>query len=218
MGVRDGRSSRTVTGSSATTRPALLGAQDQLGVEEIGAGAALPGERLDRGALHQLHPVGVRHREPEPHAKDRCEPGGDGAARPGPGVARARGPLRADDDRGGLEAHARPVEEVEVVVVDVEEHDGVTSGGEDARADRLAVVGLRAGVHDDLRLAGREIGCEHARGIRRPVLDDEHLEREASLAQAAQDLADGFVEQCSFIVRGHDDRKCGGHGGRLPTS
>ena len=85
-------------------------------------------------------------------------------------------------------------------------------------ADRLAVVGTAPGVHDHLGLPRREVAGERAGGVGRAVLDDQHLEREAPLAQAAQDLPDGRVEQCSFVVRGHDDRKCGGHGGRLPTS
>ena len=127
-------------------------------------------------------------------------------------------PLRADDDRGGLEAHGAP---------------GRGTRGRSSRRRRAR------------RRHPRRRGCPRgslrrsrpARGRARPLRARGPRDRRrargwhpstrsrrraprtrAPLAQAAEDLADGFVEQCSFIVRGHDDRKCGGHGGRLPTS
>ena len=128
IGVRDGRRSSTVTGTSAT-EPGAVGAQHELGVEEIGAVAAAtrrsarPSRAASpscRGCPTRVSPNPIRSTDEKPAV----------IARRGHGRVslRARRTLGADHDRGtagGGERGEDLVDERGVVVVDVEHDDHV---------------------------------------------------------------------------------------------
>ena len=189
IGVRDGRSSRTVTGSSATTSPARSARR----ISSVSKRSA-PVRHCRASGSTALRRISFI---PWVSDTDRPNPTRRIVAKPAVTARRGHGRVSlvpgarfdpttiagaADPDRAVVEASPRPVEELEVVVVDVEEHDGVAVGGEDAVADRFAVVGDGPGVHDHLGLPRREVAGERAGGVGGAVLDHEHLEREAPRA------------------------------------
>ena len=92
--------------------------------------------------------------------------------------------------------------------------------GEDAGAERLAVVGDGAGaVHDDLGVDGRDSIASVAGAVGRAVLDDHHLEREQPGAQPVDDLSQRLREQPGLVVRGDHDADVGAHAvARTPVS
>ena len=130
-GVRDGRSSRTVTGSSATTSPARS-ARRMSSVSKRSAPVRhcrASGSTADCAASASCRACRTPT-APKPTRRIVAKPAVTARRGHGPGVAGARRPLRPDHDRAPLSDRAvveapRPVEELEVVVVDVEEHDGV---------------------------------------------------------------------------------------------
>ena len=91
---------------------------------------------------------------------------------------------------GSIERNERPFEEVEVVVVDVEDHDLGAPCGEDPRAQRLAVVGTRQHAHRHVVVARCEVVRQRTGAVGRSVLDDDDLERCFPSSKTGHDLAE----------------------------
>ena len=181
IGVRDGRRSSTVTGTSATASPARS-ARSTSSVSKrsvpLRQRAAI-GSTVD--APHRLHPVGVRH--PRARSPNRSSVRSPAViARRGQGrVSRgARCALRADDDRravdGGRGAGARR-----------RRSRGRSSRRRRPRRRRPPRRGSRPASPrrsrrpgrvstDDLGLVGREGRGRRRASVGRAVLDHEHLE------------------------------------------
>ena len=172
---------------------AVLGPHDQLGVEQVGARNGTPAPRRARQEVEHLHPVRVGDVEAEPAAQDRAEHRRRGAARRAAVVARAR--ARASSRRrsparwgsAAVEQLERLLQEVEVVVVDVEDHDDPAGRLQQPGAQRLAVVGGTHRVGDDLGDLLGQPRRDGGRAVGRAVLDDVHLERLAERAHAVDD-------------------------------
>ena len=188
-----------------------LGAEDQLGVEEVGAVVA-PARRSARPSSRRMAfmPCVSETRRPNPTRRMRGEARGDhaGAAR---AACRAR-PARASTRRRSRGRRVRAgagrtsVDEVEVVVVDVEVDDDRPGRGEEPGAQRLAVVGDRPGEHRHLGVVGREAARRSARVASvEPFSTTRTSNAGRASAERLDDLLHRLVEQPGFVVGGHHD-------------
>ena len=192
----------------------LLGPDHELGVEQVGVEPAPGHQRRDRGPVEGLDAVGVGDAQPKPDPQDGAEHPGHEAAERRTGVARAGGALGADDDRRwriGRRHRDDPVDELEVVVVDVEVHDEVAAGGEQPGAQRPSVVGLGQRQHPQIRDARRQLLSERDGAVGRAVLDDHHLEVATPGGETGDHVGHGRLQVRSLVVgrEDHGSPRCG---------
>src|SRR4051812_44970616 len=194
---------------------AALGAQHELGVEEVRPVPARPHRVAEHTEVEHLHPVRVRDREPEAHPQQAGEDGSAEPARGAAGVGCAGRALGPDHDHGPggvrrcVEQLERLLHELEVPEVDIEDHRDVAARLQQAGPQCLAVVRGPHGVDLDLGRLERDPGRDRGRAVGRAVLDDVDLELVAERAQSVDHRAHGRSEQRGFVVGRDDDRDHG---------